>query len=68
MINDIDTRIVTYLSGQITKRILLKTLFDISEMLYYDEKRKFIVWWRVCDRRRDRKDRELLTLDTAHRC
>ena len=38
-IKDTHTKIITYLSGQITKRIPLKTLLDTSEMLYYDEEK-----------------------------
>lgn len=37
---DTQTKIITYLSGQIAKRIPLKTLLDTSEMLYYDEEMK----------------------------
>jgi hypothetical protein len=36
-VKDIQTKIITYLSGQIMKRIRLKTFLDTREMLYCDE-------------------------------
>ena len=42
-VKDIQTKIITYLSGQILKRIRLKTLLDTREMLYCDEEMEVFV-------------------------
>lgn len=39
-VKDTQTKIITYLSEQITKRIPLKTLLDTGERLYCEEQKK----------------------------